>query len=540
MRRTRPPGAARQALLPKFEGANRIRTRKKSLMAIYDTPAPAGPFARSRACFESLAEDLASGRAGEMTHDRLEELIGDRGREVQRQLLQDHLDLRAVREQEALPASRDQRRVQGRGRVERGHERGLATVFGTVTVRRLAYRAPGRPNAYPADAALSLPAGRHSHGLRRLAACEAVRGSYDTAKTALDQRCGRVAGKRQLEELVQAAAIDIDGFYAQRVPVPCTSGVLLVLSADGKGIVMRPEGLRPATRKAAACKKQGRGLFRTRLASGEKTCRKRMATLACVYDAAPASRRPHDVIAVPGGRSGQREVRHGPHATARWLAGSVARDAGEVIAAAFSQAEARDPAHARTWVVLVDGDRHQIELIRAEAARRKAEVHLVIDLVHVLEYLWAAAWCFHARDDPAAEDWVAVHALAVLAGRARQVTSSLTAQAAQRGLAETQRAGVEACVRYLTNNMEHLRYDEALASGWPIATGVIEGAARHLIGDRLDITGSRWGVEGAEAILRLRAVIDNGDFEAYWAFHLRREHDRVHQAHDQDRYDLVA
>ena len=159
--------------------------------------------------------------------------------------------------------------------------------------------------------------------------------------------------------------------------------MLLVISADGKGIVMRPEGLRPATRKAAAAKDRGRGVFRTRLASGEKPCRKRMATLACVYDAAPASRRPHDVIAVPGGRSGERRVRCGPHAEAKWLTGSVARDAKEVIRAAFDQAEARDPEHLRTWVVLVDGDRHQIELIETEAARRKTAIHLVIDLVHV-------------------------------------------------------------------------------------------------------------------------------------------------------------
>jgi hypothetical protein len=349
-----------------------------------------------------------------------------------------------------------------------------------------------------------------------------------------------VAGKRQIEELVKAAAADIGGFYAQRVPVPCTSEVLLVLSADGKGIVMRPEGLRPATRRAAEGKKRGRGVFRTRLASGEKPCRKRMAALACVYDAAPAPRRPHDVIAGPGGRSGQRQVRRGPHAAARWLTGSVASEAKEVIRAAFDQAEARDPAHLRTWVVLVDGDRHQIELVQAEAARRNAEIHLVIDLVHVLEYIWTAAWCFHTPGDPAAEDWVAVQALAVLAGRARQVTESLTAQASQHGLAESQRAGVEACVRYLTNNNEYLRYDQALASGWPIATGVVEGACRHLIGDRLGITGSRWGVEGAEAVLRLRAVIDNGDFEAYWAFHVRREDERVHQARHQDEYHLIA
>jgi hypothetical protein len=509
-------------------------------MATYDTPAPADPFARSRVRFESLVGDLSGGLAGQMTHDQLEELVEDRGRELKRQLLQDHLDLRAAAEEQALPPAGQARRAEGRGRVERGHERGLATVFGPVTVRRLAYRTPGRPNVYPADVALSLPRGRHSHGLRRAAVCEAVRGSYDTAKTVLDRRCGHVAGKRQIEQLVQAAAVDIDAFYAQRVPMPCTSEVLLVLSADGKGIVMRPDGLRPATRRAAEGKDRGRGVFRTRLASGEKPCRKRMATLACVYDAVPAVRRPHDVIAVPGGRSGGREVRRGPHATAKWLTGSVARDAGEVIAAAFGQAEGRDRQHVRTWVVLVDGDRHQIELAKAEAARRKVAIHIVVDLVHVLEYIWAAAWSFHAKDDPAAEDWVAGKALAVLAGRARHAAESIAAQADACGLADDRRTGVDACVRYLVNKQEYLRYDVALAAGWPIATGVVEGACRYLIGDRFGITGSRWSIEGAEAILRLRALQDNGDFDTYWAFHLAQEHHRVHQARYQDDYGLTA
>lgn len=87
---------------------------------------------------------------------------------------------------------------------------------------------------------------------------------------------------------------------------------------------------------------------------------------------------------------------------------------------------------------------------------------------------------------------MAVQALAVLAGRARHVAESIAAQADACGLADDRRTGVEACVRYLTNNTEYLRYDQALASGWPIATGVIEGACRHMIGDRLAITGSRW------------------------------------------------
>ena len=152
----------------------------------------------------------------------------------------------------------------------------------------------------------------------------------------------------------------------------------------------------------------------------------------------------------------------------------------------------------------------------------------MIDLIHVLEYIWKAAWCLHAAGDPAAEDWVAVKALAVLAGDSARAAAEISAEADAAGLTGTQRTGTDACARYLTSKDEYLRYDQALAAGWPIATGVIEGACRHLIGDRLDITGARWGLQGAEAILTLRAVIANGDYDDYWRYHLACEHQRLY------------
>jgi len=133
-------------------------------------------------------------------------------------------------------------------------------------------------------------------------------------------------------------------------------------------------------------------------------------------------------------------------------------------------------------------------------------------IVQGIEYIWKAAWSLHAAGDPAAEDWVAVKALAVLAGDGARAAAEISAEADAAGLTGTQRTGADACVRYLTSKDEYLRYDQALTAGWPIATGVIEGACRHLIGDRLDITGARWGLQGAEAILTLRAVIANGDY----------------------------
>ncbi|MGH3185235.1 MAG: ISKra4 family transposase, partial [Streptosporangiaceae bacterium] len=296
-----------------------------------------------------------------------------------------------------------------------------------------------------------------------------------------------------------------------------------------------PGALRAAAKAAARL-----GKMRTRLSAGEKPNRKRMAMLVTVYDAEPAKRRPHDVIAPPGGRAGTRELRPGPKARGKWLAGSVRDDPADVIAAMFGEAGSRDHDHLRTWVVLVDGAEHQLSLIRDEAARRGAAVHIVIDIIHVLEYLWGAAWSLHPAGDPAAEDWVAARALAVLAGGSDRAAAEITAEADAAGLGGSQRNGVTACVRYLDAKREYLRYDQAMQAGWPIATGVIEGACRHLIADRLSITGARWGLDGAEAVLTLRAVISNGDFEEYWRFHLKCEHERLYPGVKQGQYTLGA
>ncbi|MFI7705388.1 hypothetical protein [Nonomuraea sp. NPDC049480] len=149
----------------------------------------------------------------------------------------------------------------------------------------------------------------------------------------------------------------------------------------------------------------------------------------------------------------------------------------------------------------MDGDHHQIHLLQTEAARRGIQLHIVCDLIHVLEYLWRGARCPHAADDPAAEERVAAWALGLLAGNTDQVIGEVKTQAA--ALPADRRGGLNTCVRYLSSHCEFLRYDHALEQGWPIATGVIEGTARHLIGDRLEITGARWGLAGAEAILKL-------------------------------------
>ena len=341
----------------------------------------ADAFAASREQFGQITGWLDGPDAAGLTAAGLEDRVQADGRELLRLLFQDHLDLRAVRE-ERLGEVTGADQVT-RTRAETGHARALATVFGEVTVTRIAYRAPGAPNLHPADAALNLPEEKHSHGMRKLAAIESARGSFESDAAAITRATGTVAGKRQVEQLAARAAADVDGFYAARRPGPAGDEVLLVMQYDGKGIVMRPEALRPATAKAAAA---ARRKLATRLSPGEKNGRKRMAELAAVHDAVPEPRVPADIITRPGDDSQQRHRRkQRPRATGKWLTASVTDDVPAVIAAGFDEAGRRDPARARTWVALVDGNRQQIEAIGAQAARRGVTVPILIDFIHVAE-----------------------------------------------------------------------------------------------------------------------------------------------------------
>jgi hypothetical protein len=490
-------------------------------MSVYGQESQADGFAGSLRLVEGLIGWLDGADSAGLSHGELEDQLTVRGRELQRQFLQDHLDLRAVRE-ERLPEVIGQDQVTRRY-AEFGHERLLATVFGQVSVCRIAYRAKGADSRYPADAALNLPAGKYSHGLRRLVAQAAAQGSFEQAQAAVQTATGLTIGKRQIEALAAAAAADLDAFYAQCNMPACPDGDVLVLTADAKGIVMRPEALRSATAKTATSAK-----LATRLSKGEKRGRKRMAEVVAVYHATPVPRVPADVIGPPGGERSRR--RAGPKACGKWLHASVTDEAATVITAMFDQADRRDPAGARPWIALVDGNTHQIETIRAQARARGRPVTIVVDFVHVLEYVWKAAWCLHTEGDPAAEAWVAGHATTILSGRATRVAGALQRQAAQAALPADKRRTLDECVTYLLNKARYLRYDRALTAGWPIATGVIEGACRHLVKDRMDLTGARWGLPGAEAILKLRAMNTNGDFHTYWTYHLGQEKQRIHDS----------
>jgi len=308
---------------------------------------------------------------------------------------------------------------------------------------------------------------------------------------------------------------------------------LLVMTGDGKGVVMRREHLRAETRKKAEA---ATPKLETRKTKGEKKDRKRMAAVAAVYAVGPHVRTAEDVV------DGLRRVRlvrdptkpKPPRPEAKRVWASIVDDMAAVVAQMFDEAERRDPLRRKRWMFVADGDPNLERAVRNEAKRRGVKVLLVLDFIHALEYLWKAGHALYAEGSRELEDWVLDRLTAILHGKVSNVVAGMRRSATKRGLAKKAREPIDIAARYLLKRTGMMRYDQLLALGAPIASGVIEGTCRGLVNDRLDLTGARWSVAGAEAILRLRAIIRSGDWDEYWGFHITSERDRNHDSRHAD------
>jgi hypothetical protein len=451
-------------------------------------------------------------------HGEREEAISREGRELERRLLQATFRLDAAAE-ERVPQVTSSAGVRHRT-VEAGQERGLASIFGPVRVTRMAYRHGHEENLYPADARSVMPGDPYSMGLRSLAAFHLASAGYGQAQEIVADRTGVRIGHAQLAGIARDLAAWTGDFYEGRsrdaAEEEQPASDVIMMQGDGKGIAMRPEHRRSKDRE-----------------DGTRPGVKKMAEIVAVADFTPAAREPGDIAAPPA----RRRAHPGPEARDKWVSASVTESIEDMIAAAFDEADRRDPVRERQRVFLVDGNKQQLAAIAAQAAERGLKVPVLIDYIHVSGYIGKASAALHPGDPVAAGQWADGQLLRVLHGRAKAVAATL-ASVARKTRANPRKRGldladVDRAVTYLDNNRQHMKYDKALASGWPIATGMIEGACRFVIEDRFGITGARWSPEGAEDILKIRAVVVNGDLDAYMRYYKQRYRDEHHLA----RYD---
>ena len=485
---------------------------------------PCRSYDNSRYNLEDIIQFMDAKEAASMTHSELERALEKKGRELMRTILQDHLDNRSPGEC-STPVIDSENNDRSRLRLQ---GRNLETTFGTVSVERTGYGKKGQNSLHPMDAELNLPNELYSLELRRRVAMEAAKSSFDETIELVKNTTGASICKRQVEELVLRAAEDFDNFYHTRhysVEQNQTTGSVLAVSVDGKGIVMRTQDLKEKTRKAAEARTPK---MKTRLSKGEKRNAKRMATVATVYTTETFERAPEDLVSKQKGTLVSQPER--PKVKQKRVWASIEKEPVQVIEEALLEAGNRDPTKEKTWVALVDGNKNQLSILENLNKKQSLGLTIIVDIIHVIEYLWTAGRAFCPENDLKLELWVQERFLKILQGKSGIVAGAMKRSATLRKLSPKEREPVDKCATYLFNKKPYLRYDQYLAKGLPIATGVIEGACRHLVKDRMDLTGARWSLAGAEAVLRLRALRSSHDFDEYWKYHEQCEYERNHKS----------
>jgi hypothetical protein len=262
-----------------------------------------------------------------------------------------------------------------------------------------------------------------------------------------------------------------------------------------------------------------------RLTKGQKANKKRMATVATVFTRAPWVRTPQQVVEslFPPADRPANNAPAPPRPENKRVWASLLKGKTAVFQEVAEEMDRRDPLGSLTRLALTDGERAL--QIRVD---RKLRATLILDLMHVLEKLWKAAYVFHAEGSLVADLWVLDRTLRILFGEVAQVVKGIRQSITKRALSGPKRKTLNGVADYLYRNRAHMRYDEYLANGWPIASGPVEGACKNLIKDRMERSGMRWTEQMAEALVQLRAIYLSGDFDAYWEFHIEQDQRRLY------------
>jgi hypothetical protein len=400
------------------------------------------------------------------------------------------------------------------------HPRRYVSIFGNFVLQRTAYgsREGQKIEFVPLDNRLQLPGSVFSYVLQDWDQALCAEDAFGPVNRTIARMLGLKQSVDSLEQMNQSMAEHATPFRLNRpLPPAAAEGEVFVVSADGKGVVLRrgPEDPAPPA-------------YRTK---GDKASQKRLATVGTVYSVDRYVRTPEQVVAALF-RDGPRSEADRPRPQHKQVWASLPQADVPVsgMEAVFVwllwELCRRNPGRAKEVVYLSDG---QEALWEAQAQYLGGRCTVgILDLLHVTPRLWKAAHLFHAEKSAAAEAFVRERLLQVLRGQVASVIHGLRVRGGRRSLPAAKRKTLREVCSYLENNQSRMRYDDYLAKGYPIASGVIEGACRHLVKDRMERAGMHWTIPGAQAMLEVRSVYVSGQWDEYQAYRIAQETQRLY------------
>lgn len=394
------------------------------------------------------------------------------------------------------------------------------SIFGPLGIKRAYYHATGSPGVFPLDADINLPDKGYSYLLQEFSSKLAVNGSYEKSCEVLGDIFPLKLPIRSLEQIVGDAREDVARYYDQKpTPEASEEAVIAVATIDRKGVVIRkPSPDEPVANAAPS--------------DPDKPGKKKMSTVASAYNIKRHRRTADQVV---------REINEEeplpdkPRPEAKEVWGSVTESVEEAMIR-LKEAVGKRLKATQELVCILDGERGLWRLVH----KYFPTAFFVLDIFHVLEHLNDAAHCFYEEKTPEARSFVTERLKMLLTGQAGRLIGGLKQIVSKRKLSKSQKYRLNKVIGYLERNKEHMRYDQCLEKGYPIGSGVIEGACRNLINDRLELTGMRWVLQGAESVIRLRAVFINKDWADFWRFRRNSERTRLYGTVEENRQDLYG
>ncbi len=408
-------------------------------------------------------------------------------------------------------------------RLQELHSRRYVSIFGEFQLRRTVYgsRAGQKIEFVPLDNRLQLPESVFSYLLQDWDQSLCVEEAFSQAKSTVARMLGLQQSVDSLERMNAQMAQSVEAFRAERtLPPAAEEGEIVVSSADGKGVVMR--------------RAEGEEAPPTHRTKGEKASRKEMAIVGAVYTVDRYVRTHAEVVAALFGDDRDQPKRARPKPCHKQTIASLAYTDTEGthsgIEATYmwmlEEIWERNRGFAKEMVHLCDGQETLWDARECHLPQRNTTN--ILDLLHVTPRLWQAAHVFYAEKSDEAEQFVRERVLKVLEGQGELVIRGLRQMGTKRKLTGSKKATLTKVCAYLENNLERMHYDEYLARGYPIASGVIEGACRHLVKDRMERAGMHWTRTGAQAMLDMRSIHVNGDWDHYQTFRIERETEKLY------------
>jgi len=386
------------------------------------------------------------------------------------------------------------------------------SIFGTIPIRRAYYHAAGSPGVFPLDAEINLPERSYSYLVEEFSSRLAVAMSYEDAQEIVSSFFPVTMPIRSLEGMVGDLCDDVDQYYQDKPPPEVSpEAVVTVATVDKKGVVIRKSRKDQAVSEVVP-------------SDPDKPGKKKMATVISTYVTQRHLRQPDDVV---GEVTDHQSCNSRPKAQNKITWASLTQVPETTVARLKKAVDQRLPED-NELVCILDGERSLWALVYAYFP----VAFFVLDIFHVLEHLGKASLCFYDEGSPQARQFVTERLRMLLQGKAGRMIGGLKQMLTKQDLSGATKRCLEQVIGYLERNRKHMRYEICLAKGYPIGSGVIEGACRNLINDRLELTGMSWTIQGAESVMRLRAVHINKDWDAFWKFRRHSERRRLYGIED--------